>query len=90
VKNLRRNDLDICADILRATRNGAKKTHIVYKANLNFNMIKRYLKRLIGGGLLTHADDHYIATDRGLSWLSHYEDLHYVSAMSPEAVAFVV
>jgi len=87
---MRRNDLDICADILRVTRNGAKKTHIVYKANLNFNMIKKYLGRLIGGGLLSHADDHYTTTDRGLSWLSRYEDLHYVSAMTPEAVAFVV
>jgi len=90
VKNLRRNDLDICADILRTTRNGAKKTHIVYKANLNFNMIKRYLKRLIGGGLLSHADGHYTTTNRGLSWLTRYEDLHYVSAMSPEAAAIVV
>ncbi|MCK4698004.1 MAG: transcriptional regulator [Dehalococcoidia bacterium] len=87
---MRRNDLDICADILRATRNGAKKTHIVYKANLNFNMIKRYLKRLMGGSLLTLADGHYTATDRGLSWLSRYEDLHYVSALSPEAAAIVV
>jgi len=90
VKNVRRNDLDICADILRITRDGAKKTHIVYKANLNFNMIKRYLKRLIGGELLTLADGHYTATNRGLSWLSRYEDLSYVSAMSPEAAAIVV
>lgn len=87
---MRRNDLDICADILRVTRDGAKKTHIVYKANLNFNMIKRYLKRLIGGKLLTFADGHYTATDRGLSWLTRYEDLSYVSAMSPEAAAIVV
>jgi len=87
---LRRNDLDICADILRTTRDGAKKTHIVYKANLNFNMIKRYLKRLIGGELLTLADGHYTTTDRGLSWLSRYEDLTYIPAMSPEAVALAV
>jgi len=87
---LRRNDLDICADILRTTRDGAKKTHIVYKANLNFNMVKRYLKRLIGGGLLSLADGHYTATDRGLSWLSRYEDLHYVSTLSPETAVFVV
>ena len=87
---MRRNDLDICADILRVTRNGAKKTHIVYKANLNFSMIKGYLGRLIGKGLLAHQGDHYTATDRGISWLSRYDDLAYDSAMSPEAVAFIV
>ena len=43
---MRRNDLDICADILNVTKNGAKKTQMVYKANLNFNIIKRYIKRL--------------------------------------------
>jgi len=90
VKNMRRNNLDICADILRATRNGAKKTHIVYKTNLNFNMVKRYFERLIDGGLLSLADGYYTTTNRGLSWLSRYEELHYISAMPPEAVAFVV
>ena len=87
---MRRNDLDICADILRAARHGAKKTHIVYGANLNFTMLKRYLEKLIGGGLLSLADGHYTATNRGLSWLSRYEDLSYVATMSPDTATFVV
>ncbi len=44
---MRRNDLDICADILTAARAGAKKTHIVYGANLNFKLVRKYLRRLI-------------------------------------------
>lgn len=86
---MRRNDLDICADILHVTRHGAKKTHIVYRANLNFNMVKKYFKRLIGGGLLTLADGHYTTTDKGLDWLTRYEAFTHVP-MSPEAAAIVV
>ena len=37
---MRRNDLDICADILKVSKAGAKKTHIVYRANLNFKIVK--------------------------------------------------
>ena len=33
---MRRNNLDIYADILNISRNGAKKTQIVYKANLSY------------------------------------------------------
>ncbi|NQT09462.1 transcriptional regulator, partial [Candidatus Bathyarchaeota archaeon] len=40
---MKRNNLDICADILRVSRGGAKKTHLVYKANLNFNIVKKYI-----------------------------------------------
>jgi len=87
---VRRNDLDICADILRAARSGVKKTHIVYRANLNFMIVKRYLKRLIDGGQLSLEDGHYTATNRGLRWLSRYEDLRYDSAISPDTVTFVV
>jgi predicted transcriptional regulator len=39
---MRRNDLEICADILRVARRGAKKTQIVYEANLNFKIVKKY------------------------------------------------
>ncbi len=49
---MRRNDLDICADILTVARAGAKKTHIVYRANLNFKLVRKYLRRLIENGLL--------------------------------------
>ena len=53
---IRRNDLDICADILRVAKKGAKKTQIVYKANLNFKIVKKYLKRLLENGLLDSSE----------------------------------
>ena len=50
---MKRNNLDICADILRVSRGGAKKTHIVYRANLNFKIVKGYLTRLAREGSWT-------------------------------------
>ena len=73
---VRRNDLDISADILQVALDGAKKTEIVYKANLNFTILKKYLRRLMDRGLLqTTKDDRFITTQRGVKFLETYLEL---------------
>jgi predicted transcriptional regulator len=71
---MRRNDLDICADILKVSKAGAKKTHIVYKANLNFKIVKKYLNRLIDNGFLMDGSDNgiFVTTERGSDFLEQY------------------
>jgi len=68
----RRNEIDICADVLRIAEEGAKKTNIVYGANLNFKIVKRYLSRLMERGLLVSRDDIYSTTEMGLKFLEDY------------------
>ena len=74
---MRRNDLDICADILKVSKAGAKKTHIVYKANLNFKIVKKYLRRLIDNGFLLDRSDNgiFVTTERGSDFLEQYARL---------------
>lgn len=74
---MRRNDLDICADILVAAKNGAKKTHIVYRANLNFRIVKAYLRKLLEIGLLRFSSDNrlFTTTEEGFDFLRRYSDL---------------
>ena len=45
--------------------NGAKKTHIVYEANLNFNIAAKYLETLKDKELVKHENDLFITTDKG-------------------------
>ncbi len=71
----RRNEIDICADILRITKGGARKTRIVYGANLNFKIVKRYLSRLMEPGLLVFRDEIYSTTEIGLKFLEDYCNL---------------
>ncbi|EMR73165.1 hypothetical protein MCGE09_00002, partial [Thaumarchaeota archaeon SCGC AB-539-E09] len=42
---------------LKVAQTGAKKTQIVYQANLNFKIVKKYLNRLIDKGLLDPANE---------------------------------
>ena len=71
----RRNNLDVNADILRTARGGALKTRIVYHANLNFKIVKRYLKDLLERKLLAFNEPRYFTTDKGNSYIMRYEDL---------------
>ncbi len=71
---MRRNDLDICADILQVARAGAKKTHLVYKANLNFVLVKKYLSRLSENRLISSENGHYITTEKGVKFLDNYQE----------------
>jgi len=49
----RRSNYEIVAHILRIAKKGAKKTRIVYGANLNFKMLQEYVARLEKAGLVT-------------------------------------
>jgi len=53
----RRERLEIMAEILEiASHGGATKTSIVYKANLNFTLVQRYLDHLESKGVLEQLD----------------------------------
>ena len=74
---MRRNDLDICADILQVAKAGAKKTQIVYQANLNFKIVKGYLQRLISNGMLDPSPEGklFVTTSLGADFLERYKAL---------------
>jgi predicted transcriptional regulator len=49
----RRSRAELISDILTEALNGASKTRIMYRANLNFLRFKRYFSELEGKGLIT-------------------------------------
>jgi len=53
----RRGEVEIMRDILEACLRGVNKTRIVYRANLNFSRLERYLGLLLGLGFVVEEDD---------------------------------
>jgi predicted transcriptional regulator len=47
-----RSRTEILYDLVRATRGGAKKTHLMYKANLSYTVLEQYLKFLLDNDLI--------------------------------------
>ena len=73
-----RNRLGIVANILTIAKTGALKTHLMYKANLSYTMLRDYLKFLLDNGLLSESqypEDKitiYRTTDKGTRFLESY------------------
>jgi len=70
-----RDRLQIIADILSVVREGAKKTHVMYQANLSYTLLSRYLTEVLNAGLVSLDDeDRYRLTRRGQDFLDRFSE----------------
>jgi len=53
-------------EILKAAKKGMKKTHIMYKAKLSFDMIEKYLSALKEEDFITEESGVWKTTEKGL------------------------
>ena len=70
-----RGRLDIIADILNVVKGKAKKTQIMYQANLSFKVLQRYLAEIVGASLIDFDDgaNCYMLTEKGFKFLKAYQ-----------------
>lgn len=71
-----RNRLDIIADILQVASQNAKKTQIMYQANLSYKVLQRYLKDVTEASLIRFEAEEqcYVLTRKGQGFLEAYKD----------------
>ena len=71
-----RDRLDIIADILQVASHEAKKTQIMYQANLSYRVLQRYLNEVTDASLLQFMDENqsYLITSKGQDYLSAYKE----------------
>ncbi len=69
-----RGRLDIIADILNVASREAKKTQIMYQANLSYKVLQKYLAEVVGASLICFEDSRqcYRLTDKGRQFLDAY------------------
>ena len=82
---MRRTRFEIIGEILSLAANGAggaAKTSIVYRANLNFNVVNRYLDLLSKEGLVSIRKGtavRYRITEKGRMFLDAYKNLKSIA-----------
>jgi predicted transcriptional regulator len=83
----RRDQISIIANILDKARGGARKTQIMYAANLSYTQLNEYITFLLEQGLIRlHKVDKkeiYIATVRGVLFAQMYSELLDMIKTSP-------
>ena len=77
-----RDRLSIVAAILDAARLGASKTRIMFRANLSFKLLEKYLDISMRAGFVQVDEYKYTLTGKGEEFLKQYTQLHerYYSA----------
>jgi len=76
--NRRRDKLQIVRDILDLSKDGIRKTHIMYQANLSFKLLEAYVNCLVGQGLLRVVEKPvttYVTTERGFEFLKEFKEI---------------
>jgi predicted transcriptional regulator len=76
VVSKRRDKIVILADILEITRDGAKKTKIMYGANLSFVQVEKYITFMRTIHLIQIRTEHhgkaYWTTEKGMTFLREF------------------
>ena len=79
----RRGEVQILIDILTLSLKGAKATHLMYKANLSYSTLRRYLSVALKQGLLEKVCNNdgsaaYYITEKGRLLLERLKDVKHV------------
>jgi predicted transcriptional regulator len=74
---MKRSNPEIIAEILNLCKQPQKKTQVMYKTNLSWSMLQRYLSQLLSKGFLEihHSHIKYATTSKGLKFLDKWREL---------------
>jgi predicted transcriptional regulator len=80
-----RDRLDIIADILEVANRNAKKTQIMYQANLSYKVLQKYLTEMAKATLLEFQESkqNYLVTQKGKEFMQTYRE-YYKNSKSIE------
>ena len=86
-----RDKLDIIANILEVASKSAKKTQIMYQANLSYKVLQKYLTEITGASLLDFHDpkQRYFITPKGREFLQTYREYSKDSKSMEKAQSLV-
>lgn len=83
--NKKRTKLEVVRDVLAVLKEhrNVKITHLIYKSNLSYIIIKEYIKELTEKGMMKMNEDEgksfYSITQRGLQFLKEFEKIKIFS-----------
>ena len=86
-----RQRIDIIADILEVVSCDAKKTQIMFKANLSYNALIKYLSEVLKASLVIYEQDRqcYILTEKGREFLNAYKVYAETNRYVEERLSFL-
>ena len=86
-----RGRLDIIADILHVVGENARKTRIMYQANLSYRVLQRYLAQILEASLASFECEKrcYVLTAKGRVFLEAYREYSEINRRVEKGLASV-
>jgi predicted transcriptional regulator len=82
IMSRRRSEVQILAEILNLSLSGAKFTHLMYKANLSYTSLNRYLMKMKKKGLIQvfsrNQSAVYVTSEKGRLLLGQLREIEKV------------
>lgn len=78
---IKRSRFEVIYQILSFCQNPRQKTHILYRCNLSYEQLKKYMEFLVTGNLLKKTENDrelYQATQHGEKFIGEYERLRRI------------
>ena len=72
---MKRQSYDLAGEILFQALSGVKKSSFIYKCNLSFELRDKYIKLLLGNGLIEKKGNCFKTTQKGIEFLRTYQKL---------------
>jgi len=78
----RRGEVQILTDILSTSLNGVRVTHLMYRANLSYSTLRRYLVAMLNQGLIGNVRNSdgsvvYRTTEKGRLLLNKLKEVKH-------------
>jgi predicted transcriptional regulator len=81
----RRSSSEVLRDMLYAAHGGAKKTHIMFRSNVNPVVLEKYLKFCLDNGLIVKDQYGYSTTPKGIKLLRCLDQIRDLKRTISEA-----
>ena len=87
-----RHRLDIIADILEVVSSDAKKTQIMFKANLSYKVLTKYLSEILEASLISFERERqcYTLTSKGRDFLNAYKDYCKINKHVEKQLSYII
>jgi predicted transcriptional regulator len=79
----RRGSLVISVTILKAAKNGVRRTHLLTSVSLSYEQFTRYIEFLKARGFIKEHDTLLHTTDKGLELIEEFDSSRLIRNMLP-------
>jgi predicted transcriptional regulator len=79
---MKRDRYEVTNEMLKIARKGCRKTEMMYRGYINYDMLNRYSKDMLENGLLVREGKRFKTSQKGLEFMRSFQNTKRLSGIS--------